>query len=85
LTLSLDAQLEHFDRYADRAYARCLRDFKARKEDIIQEARARIIAGYDIYGAEGYHWSYPRLHAAELEEVADMVNYRLMKMYQGWS
>jgi hypothetical protein len=83
--LTLKEQLAHFDRHADKAYTRCLRDFKARREGIIQEARARIIAGYDLYGAEGYRWDYARLHAAELEEVADMVNYRLMKMYQGWS
>jgi hypothetical protein len=83
--LTLEEQLAHFDRYAERAYTRTLRDYKLRKQEILTEARNRIIAGYDLYGAQGYSWPYDRLHAAELEEGADMVNYRLMKMKQGWS
>jgi hypothetical protein len=83
--VTLEEQLAHFDRYADKAYARCLREFKDRKQSIITEARARIVAGYDLYGAEGYSWEYGRLRAARLEEYADAINYQLMNMYRGWS
>lgn len=82
--MTLEEQLEYFDRKAERAYAQCLRAFKGRKEEVIAEARRRLIAGYDAYGDEGWHWSHEKLHQAELEEVGDMVNYRLMKMRQGW-
>ena len=82
--MTLDEQLIHFDRKAEQAYARCLRDFKQRKERIILTARERLIAGFAVYEGEGYKWDYQRLHAAELEEYSDGVNYRLFKMYQGW-
>ena len=82
--MTLEDQLAHFDRYADQAYARCLKDFKARKADILAEARRRLAEGYDLYGEAGYHWTYADLHAAELEEYADGLAYRLMKMYQSW-
>jgi hypothetical protein len=82
--MTLEEQLSHFDRYSDKAYTRCLKDFKVRRDQIIAAARERIIAGYEEYGAAGYSWGYHPLHSAELEEAADMVNYRLMKMYQGW-
>ncbi len=84
MPIDLDVQLEYFDRHAEKAYARCLRAFKERKPEIIAEARRRLEAGFPVYGDEGWHWSHERLHQAELEEVGDMVNYRLMKMRQGW-
>jgi len=82
--VTLDEQLLHFDRNFDKAYARCLKDFKARKDAIRSEARQRMIEGFPVYGAEGFGWDYARLHAAELQEFADAPNYRLMKMWQGW-
>lgn len=82
--MTLDEQLDFFDRKAERAYAECLRDVRARKAEVIAEARQRLIDGHALYGAQGFAWPHERLHAAELEEVADMVNYRLMKMHQGW-
>jgi hypothetical protein len=82
--LTLDEQLLHFDRNFDKAYARCLKDFKVRKEAIRSEARQRMIEGFPVYGAEGFGWDYARLRAARLEEYADGVNYQLMSQYQGW-
>ena len=82
--MTLEEQLAHFDRNFDKAYARCLRDFKQRKEEIKAKSRERLIDGHPIYGDEGFHWSYARLHDAELEEFADAPNYRLMKMTRGW-
>lgn len=82
--MTLEEQLAHFDRHSAKAYTRCLKDFKVRREAIVAEARQRIIDGFDIYGAQGFSWSFDRLHEAELEEFADAVNYRLMKMYQSW-
>ena len=84
MTLTLEQQLEHFDRKAEQAYARCLRSFKDRKPEIIQRARQRLVEGQGIYGDDGFHWTHARLHEAELEEMADLVNYRLMKIHQGW-
>lgn len=82
--MTLDEQLAHFDRYAEKAYARCLKEFKDRKPDIIAAARQRLIDGYDVYKAEGYGWEYERLRAARLEEYSDGINYRLMSMFQSW-
>ena len=82
--MTLDEQLAYFDRKAEQAFTRCLKDFRARRESIIVEARERIIAGFDMYGAEGFRWDYHRLRQAELEEYADGINYRLMRIYQGW-
>jgi hypothetical protein len=83
--VTLEEQLAHFDQNWDKAYARSLRDFKRRKEEIRAEGRRRIIQGFPIYGAQGYSWPYERLDTAELQEFADAPNYRLMKMKQGWT
>lgn len=83
--MTLDDQLQFFDRKCDNAYARCLRDFKARKPAIIAEARRRLIEGYDLYGDQMFHRSYMDLREAELQEAADMLNYRLGTMRQGWT
>jgi DNA segregation ATPase FtsK/SpoIIIE-like protein len=82
--VTLDEQLAHFDRRAEQAYARCVREMKERRESIIAEARARIIAGYELYEAVGFTWPYAQLRDARLEEYADAVNYELMSLYQGW-
>jgi hypothetical protein len=82
--LTLEDQLDLFDREADRMYARCLRSFKDRKGEILAASRQRLIEGYEQYGAGGFSWPHDRLHQAELEEYADAINYRLMKAHQGW-
>jgi len=82
--LTLEEQLAFFDRYFDQAYARSLRDFKHRKEEIRSRARQRLIDGEKVYGDQGFHWSYKRLDDEEMQEHSDAPMYRLMKMKQGW-
>ena len=84
MTLSLEDQLQHFDRKAEQAYVKCLRSFKERKEDILAEARSRLINGFTTFGDTGWHRTYQELRREELEEAADMINYRLMRLRNGW-
>ena len=84
MTLTLEQQLEHFDRKAEKAYARCLRTFKDRREQILVEARERLVGSFATYGDESFGKTHEALHQDELEEMADLINYRLMKMWQGW-
>jgi len=85
LTLSLEEQLEHFDRKAPQAFVRCLRDLKANKEQIIEEARRRLIEGFGPYGRTMFRASFDELSKAEIEKQADAINRRLARMYQGWT
>jgi hypothetical protein len=82
--LTLEEQLAYFDRKAEQAYARTLRAYKDRREAILCEARRRMVDSHPLYGDRSWGKSYEALHQDELEEMADSVNYRLMKMHQGW-
>lgn len=84
MTLTLEQQLEHFDRKAEQAYARCIRAFKDRRSEVLAEARRRLVDSHAEHGDRSFHKTFQELHQDELEEMADLVNYRLMKIHQGW-
>ena len=77
-----ETRLAYFNRQAEKAYARCLHDFKARKPEILSEARRRLLVN-----PEDELWTAPYvdLHQAELDADADKVLHRVMKMRNGWS
>ena len=84
MSIPLDEQLLFFDRHAEKAYVQCLRAFKERREPILCEARRRMAEGYSSYGDTSFHKTHKELRQEELEEMADAVVYRLMRIRNGW-
>ena len=82
--MTLDEQLAVFDRKSEQAYRRCLRSFKDRHEEILSEARKRMVASYPDYGDRSWRKGFHELRQDELEEMADCINYRVMRIAQGW-
>ena len=82
--MTLDEQLAVFDRKSEQAYRRCLRAFKDRREEILAEARRRMVESHPQYGDKSWRKGFCELHQDELEEMADLVNYRVMKISRGW-
>lgn len=62
---------------ASKAYARALRDFKDRKEEIVDVAPSQI--------DEFAHLDYRQLHSVELLSAASMVAARMAKIKRGWT
>lgn len=83
--MTLEEQLEFQERYVAKAYAACLRDFKARKDEIIGEQRALVMEGALGDPARDSWLIHHELHRRELEGFAQAVAARLAKMRRGWS
>ena len=84
--MTLDEQLEAFDRYFDKAWARRMRslrdpDYKAK---VKAESRRRLIANHPAYGDALFHRPYDELMREEVEEDADAPLYRIGRIVQGW-
>ena len=84
MPIPLDEQLQHFDRHCQQAYVQTLKAFKVRKPEILAEARKRMQEGYAAYGDTSFHKTYDQLRREELEEMADAIVYRLMRIRNGW-
>jgi hypothetical protein len=79
-TLSLEDQLSYFDANFEEAYAAVLNHLQFDREAIKARSRARLEAGFPIYGDEMWGWTPKKLLEEILEELADAPNYALAKM-----
>ena len=84
--MTLEEQLDLFDRRAEQAYARHLRHLKDPdyKRQVLRMARVRLAEGFETYGDLMFTWSHQRLTDEELQEDADAINYRLARIHRGW-
>lgn len=86
MTLTLEQQLEFFDRNFDKAWARRMRmlrdpDYKAL---VRRTSRQRLIDNFPVYGCSMFRKPYDELKREELQEDADAPAWRMGRMYQGW-
>lgn len=82
--MTLEEQLAYFDKHKSQALARSCRDYKNLKELVLAEARSRLVEGFATYGDASWSKTYTELRQDELEELADAVVYRVIRMSRGW-
>ena len=78
--LTLDEQLAYFDAHAEEALEGCRDALALLRPTILSLARKRMIEGFPAYRDKGWRKDEQALRQEELEEYADAVNYRLMRM-----
>jgi hypothetical protein len=78
--LSLAEQLDYSDTNAEEALRRCEFAMAAHRESILVLARRRLVDGFPEYRDHSWRKDDDALLVEELEEYADAVNYRLMRM-----
>lgn len=75
-TRSLDEKLVEFDGYAEQAVDELVRWLKAEGNDLIVQARGRLVRGHYAFGdAYMFELDQQRLLGEASEELADAINY----------
>lgn len=83
--MTLEEQLDFFDRRAERALIDGQRWVKNNRGIVLAVARERLIANYPVFGDTSFRRPYDELVQEEIQEYADAPNWRLMRLWQGWT
>jgi len=75
-------QLKLIHRDAPLALNRVVAMMTLYRDDILANAAARVDAGYDLYGTDGWRKTPHELDQDTIEELADAVAYQVMRRHR---